>query len=65
MSIKEMIMHKSENMLEKILGEIYDFICFLSYKQEGKHLMKVAQKLSENSFRRIWGNKEDAVYDDL
>lgn len=46
------------------LAEVADFVDFL-YQREQARLTQASSALSEDSFRRIWDNTEDAVYDTL
>ncbi len=65
MSVKEILKREIEHLPEEILMEIYDFIKFLEFKSEKEMLAKVSQNISESSFRKIWENEEDAIYDSL
>jgi len=60
------------NLLEKIrslpsekVAEVEDFIDFLRQRDEDRRLTQAATRLSEDAFRKVWGNDEDAVYDQL
>ncbi|MBI4824107.1 MAG: DUF2281 domain-containing protein [Nitrospirae bacterium] len=65
MSVKEVIKKEIDNLPEDILAEVFDFIQFLESKKEKTLLTKASQKLSEASFKKVWDNDEDAVYDSL
>jgi hypothetical protein len=65
MSVKEMIKQEIDNLPESILSEVLDFIKFLEVKREKSFLAKTSQDLSTGSFKKIWDNEEDAVYDSL
>lgn len=65
MSVKEVIKKEIDKLPEDILAEVFDFIQFLESKSGETLLIKASQKLSEVSFKKIWDNKEDAVYDSL
>lgn len=65
MSVKEMIKEEIDNLPENILSEVLDFIKFLEVKREKSFLVKTSQDLSTASFKKIWDNEEDAVYDSL
>ena len=45
--------------------EVYDFIQFLESKKDRSLLAKASQELSTASFKKIWNNEEDVVYDNL
>ncbi len=65
MSVKELIKSEIEKLPENLLEEVFDFIQFLEIKEEKTLLVKAAQELSRSSFKKIWDNEEDAVYDSL
>ncbi len=65
MSVKEVIKKEIDKLPEDILAEVFDFIQFLESKKEKPLLTKASQKLSEPSFKKVWDNDEDAVYDSL
>lgn len=60
-----MIKQEIDNLPESILSEVFDFIKFLEVKREKSFLVKTSQDLSTGSFKKIWDNEEDAVYDSL
>ena len=62
---------RAETLLEKIkalspesLAEVENFVDFIAQHDELR-LAHAATKLSEEAFRRIWGNEEDVLYDQL
>lgn len=65
MSVKEMIKEEIDNLPENLLAEVFDFILFLEIKKEKSLFAKASQDLSTTAFKKIWDNKEDAVYDSL
>ena len=65
MSVKEMIKKEIDKLPENILEEVFDFIQFLEIKKEKSLLVKASLELSTASFRKIWDNEDDAVYDSL
>ncbi|MEK6742556.1 MAG: DUF2281 domain-containing protein [Nitrospirota bacterium] len=65
MSVKDLIKHEVDRLPEHALAEVLDFIRFLELKVEKGAFVKASQRLSERSFEKIWGNEEDAVYDNL
>lgn len=62
---KETIINKLDALPINQLKEVEDFIDFLCYKNQQHSLTQEAMKLSEASFRRVWDNEEDSVYDQL
>jgi len=65
MSVKEMTKKEIDKLLENLLPEVFDFIQFLESKRERIVIARASQDLSAASFRKIWDNEEDAVYDNL
>ena len=62
----------SDDLLEKIrslsperLAEVEDFVDFLSQRSDDSTLSFAAMKLSEDAFRKVWDNPDDADYDRL
>ena len=62
----------SKALIEKIgalppekVEEVEDFVDFLRFRVQDSHLTHAATKMSEDSFRAVWDNPEDAVYDQL
>jgi|GEM_PF-477193 len=60
---------RAEKLIEKLkqlpperVAEVEDFIDFLAQRDEGR-LTQAAMLTAEDSSRRVWDNKEDAVYD--
>lgn len=62
---------QTETLIEKIkslpperISEVEDFVDFIAERDE-RRLVQAATKLSEESFREVWDNEEDAAYDRL
>jgi hypothetical protein len=47
------------------VSEIEDFVDFLRQHDEDRRLVDGATKLSEEAFRAVWDNADDADYDRL
>ena len=63
---------QEQRLIEKIrtlppekVAEVEDFIEFLHQRGEDRPLIQAVDKLSEESFRKVWDNPEDDVYDQL
>jgi hypothetical protein len=61
-----------KSLIEKIrslppekLVEVEDFVDFLKMRDEDRLVTHAATKLSEDSFRPVWDNPDDAEYDRL
>jgi hypothetical protein len=65
MLVKELIKKEIDKLPEDILAEVFDFIQFLESKREKNLLVRSSQELSTRSFKRVWDNEEDAIYDTL
>lgn len=62
---------QTESLIEKIkslpperISEVEDFVDFIAQRDD-RRLVQAATKLSEESFREVWDNEEDAAYDRL
>ncbi|HVF86461.1 MAG TPA: hypothetical protein VM866_02685 [Pyrinomonadaceae bacterium] len=62
---------QTETLFEKIkslpperIAEVEDFVDFIAERAE-RRLVKAATKMSEEAFRNVWDNEEDAAYDRL
>lgn len=69
---RDTISHQEQLLIEKIrtltperIAEVEDFVDFLRQQNVDRLLTQAAAKLSENSFQKVWGNPEDADYDNL
>ena len=47
------------------VAEVEDFVDFLHQRDADRGLTWEAAKLSENVFRKVWDNPDDADYDQL
>ncbi|MEK6749082.1 MAG: toxin-antitoxin system, antitoxin component, Xre family protein [Pseudomonadota bacterium] len=47
------------------VAEVEDFVDFLQHRDQHRHLMQAATRLAEPSFKTVWDNPDDAVYDTL
>ena len=62
----------NESLIDKIrslpperLAEVEDFVDFLKMRDEDRLVTHAATTLSEDSFRQVWDNPDDAEYDRL
>jgi hypothetical protein len=44
---------------------VEDFVDFLKMRDEDRLVTRAATKLSEDAFRQLWDNPDDAEYDRL
>jgi hypothetical protein len=61
-----------DELLEKIrslppdkLAAVEDFVDFLRERDADRRLARATMRLSEDAFRRVWDNPDDADYDRL
>jgi hypothetical protein len=60
----DVLVEKIKQLPPQRIAEVEDFVDFLSQREEQK-LVQSAMKLSENSFKKVWDNEEDSIYDEL
>lgn len=60
----EVLVEKIKQLPPQRIAEVEDFVDFLVQREEQK-LVQSVMKLSENSFRKVWDNEEDSIYDEL
>ena len=69
-----MVCHAGEEqiLLKKIralppekVTEVEDFVDFLRGRVDDRRLVRASSKLSEDAFRKVWDNADDAAYDKL
>ena len=56
---------KIKSLLPEKIAVVDDFVEFLHHRVEKFLLSMAAAKMSEKSFQAVWGNPEDAEYDNL
>ena len=63
---------REETLLAKIrmlpperVAEVEDFIDFLRHRDDDRHLTQATARISEQAFRNVWDNEDDAAYDEL
>jgi hypothetical protein len=63
--LEQRILEKIRQLpLEKVV-EVEDFVDFLSQGDMERRLSLAATRLAEPAFQKVWGNLDDAVYDNL
>jgi hypothetical protein len=69
-----MVYHAGEEqiLLKKIralppekVTEVEDFVDFLRGRVDDRRLVRASSKLSDDAFRKVWDNADDAAYDIL
>ncbi len=59
------LLQKLRTLPPEKVAEVEDFVDFLRLREDDRRLTRAAAKLSEESFRRVWENPDDAEYDRL
>jgi hypothetical protein len=47
------------------IAAVADFVDFISQKGLERQLLQAAGKMAEDTFKKVWANSEDDVYDRL
>ncbi len=59
------VLEQLRSLSEEKVAEVIDFVEFLRQREEQRQLTRAAMKMSEESFRKVWDNPDDAEYDRL
>ena len=59
------LIDKIRSLPPEKVAEVEDFVDFLKMREEDRLVTHAATKLSEEAFRRVWDNPDDAEYDRL
>lgn len=59
------LLEKLDQLPPERVAEVEDFVDFLQQKDQQRHLTQAATQMAESSFRKVWDNPDDAVYDAL
>ena len=62
---RDELLEKIRSLSPERLAEVEDFVDFLRQRSDDGALSSAAMKLSEDAFRKVWDNPEDADYDRL
>ena len=62
---EETLIRKIRSLPPERLAEVEDFVDFLTARDQERHLTQAAARLSEDAFRAVWDNSDDAEYDRL
>lgn len=61
----QQVVQKLEQLSPGRLAEVVDFIDFIRQREQDSTLRQSYTNASENSFAKVWDNKQDDVYDNL
>jgi len=59
------LIEKIQSLPPERVEEVEDFVDFLKAREQDRALVQAAARLSENAFRKVWDNPDDAEYDQL
>ncbi|MHB8455800.1 MAG: DUF2281 domain-containing protein [Acidiferrobacterales bacterium] len=59
------LLDKLDQLPPERMMEVEDFVDFLQHKDRDRRLIQAATQTAEPSFRKVWDNPDDAVYDAL
>jgi hypothetical protein len=62
---EQVLIEKIRALPPERVSEVEDFVDFLLHRDMDRSLTRAAAKLSEDAFRRVWDNTDDADYDRL
>jgi len=62
---EEELIEKIKNLPPDKLLEVEDFVDFLRQRGDDRNLARAVATLSEDAFRKVWDNPDDADYDRL
>ena len=62
---EETLMDKIRSLPPERVAEVEDFVDFLTARDQDRHVTQAAARLSEEAFRAVWDNSDDAEYDRL
>ena len=59
------LIEKIQTLPPERIEEVEDFVDFLKTRDQNRSLVHAAARLSEDAFRKVWDNPDDADYDRL
>ena len=62
---EQTLLKKIRTLPPEKVAEVEDFVDFLRGRLDDRRLVRAAAKLSEDAFRKVWDNDDDAAYDSL
>ncbi|RJP86752.1 MAG: toxin-antitoxin system, antitoxin component, Xre family protein [Desulfobacteraceae bacterium] len=62
---EKILIEKIRTLSPEKITQVVDFIDFISQKDSERRLIQAANKLAEHTFKKVWNNPEDDIYDDL
>jgi hypothetical protein len=62
---QETLIQKIRSLPPERVAEVEDFVDFLTVRDQDRRLTQAATRMSEDAFRAVWDNADDAEYDSL
>jgi len=62
---EQTLLKKIRTLPPEKVAEVEDFVDFLRGRLDDRRLVRAAAKISEDVFRKVWDNQDDAAYDKL
>ena len=62
---QDTLIQKIRRLPPERVAEVEDFVDFLAVQDQGRHFTQAAERLSQEVFRAVWDNSDDAEYDRL
>lgn len=62
---EETLIQKIRSLPPEQVTEVEDFVDVLKARNQDRALTQAALRLSEEAFRKVWNNPDDAEYDRL
>ena len=62
---QDTLIEKIRSLPPERVAEVEDFVDFLTVRDQERHFTHAAGRLSEDAFRAVWDNPDDAEYDRL
>jgi hypothetical protein len=62
---EETLIQKIRSLPPERVAEVEDFVDFLTVRDQDRHFTQAAARWSEDAFRAVWDNSDDAEYDRL
>lgn len=59
------LIEKIQSLPQERVEEVEDFVDFLRARDRDRVLVQASARLSEDAFRKVWDNPDDAEYDQL
>jgi hypothetical protein len=62
---EETLIQKIRSLPPERVAEVENFVDSLTVRDQDRHFTQAAARLSEEAFRAVWDNPDDAEYDRL